>query len=467
MFFTDLRFALFVGVVLAVYYAPWLRAWQTATLIVASLLFYAMGQGAPLVALLLASALLNGGAAWMVARSETSAARRAWGTAGVALNLGVLALFKYGTLFSHSLSSLLSSDSPSSLALALPLPVGISFYTFHGISLVVDVWRHDYTPPTRPARHARDTLLYLVFFPQLVAGPIARARKFLPQVTPKAWRDVRWRTAARALIAGYFLKLCVADHLHPLTAALDAPMLGGLPAINIAALLVGYSAQIFADFAGYSLIAVGLAALFGYVLPQNFDRPYTATSMRDFWRRWHRSLSQWLRDYLYRPLGGSRHGRLLTAGNILVVMTLGGLWHGAAWGFAVWGLWHGVALVIERAIAGEAAPAPGRGLVGGLRAMLVFAIVTIGWSLFRLTTLDRLHAFIDAVRGGVHDAPMVLPIAIVMLYAAPVVVLHALPWLGARTPARWARWAPALDGLMLALLLFDAAPPAPFIYFQF
>lgn len=467
LFFTDLRFALFVGAVLAVYYAPWLRAWQTATLIVASLLLYAMGQGAPLVALLLASALLNGGAAWMVARSESAAARRAWGTTGVALNIAVLASFKYGTLFAHTLSPLLTDVSPASLVVALPLPVGISFYTFHGISLVVDVWRGDYTPQARPARHARDTLLYLVFFPQLVAGPIARARKFLPQVKPKAWRNIRWRTAARALIAGYFLKLCVADHLHPITAALDSPIIGGLPAVNIAALLAGYSLQIFADFAGYSLIAVGLAALFGYVLPQNFDRPYTATSLRDFWRRWHRSLSQWLRDYLYRPLGGGRHGRLRTTFNILVVMALGGFWHGAAWGFALWGLWHGVALVIERALAGDAPPAPARGVRGALRAMVVFAVVTVGWSLFRLTTLDRLREFVDAVGDGLRDTPIVLPIAIVLLYAVPVIVLHALPWLGARTPARWTRWAPALDGLMLALIILDAAPPAPFIYFQF
>jgi alginate O-acetyltransferase complex protein AlgI len=469
--FTDPRFALFVGVVLAAYYAPPLRAWQPATLIVASLAFYAAGQGAPLVALLLASALLNGAAAWLVARSATPAARRAWATAGVALNLSVLSLFKYGTMLLGPLSSHwhsnLAHSSSLVLPLALALPVGISFYTFHGISLVVDVWRKDYLPPTRPSTHARDTLLYLVFFPQLIAGPIARARKFLPQVTQKAWRDVRWRTVARALIAGYFLKLCVADHLRPLTALLDSPMLAGVPTVNIVALLAGYSAQIFADFAGYSLIAVGLAALFGYVLPQNFRRPYSATSMRDFWRRWHRSLSQWLRDYLYRPLGGSRHGRARTVFNILVVMALGGLWHGAAWGFALWGLWHGVALVIERAIVGDEAPAPGRGITGALRALLVFTVVTVGWSLFRLTTLDKLRAFAEATRAGIAATPMVLPLAVLALYVLPVIVLHALPCLGARTPARWARWAPALDGLMLALIVLDAAPPAPFIYFQF
>ncbi|MBI3567276.1 MAG: MBOAT family protein [Gemmatimonadetes bacterium] len=456
MLFTEPRFALFVAVALAAYYARPLRAWQPATLVVASLAFYATGQGAPLVALLLASALLNGGASWLVARSATAPARRAWAVAGVALNLGVLAVFKYRALLSLPL-----------LPATLPLPVGISFYTFHGISLVVDVWRRDYRPPDRPARHARDTLLYLVFFPQLIAGPIARARKFLPQVTPKRSRDIRWRTAARALIAGYFLKLCVADHLHPLTALLDAPLFTALPAMNVLALLAGYSAQIFADFAGYSLIAVGLAALFGYVLPQNFDRPYAATSMRDFWRRWHRSLSQWLRDYLYRPLGGSRRGRARTAFNILVVMALGGLWHGAAWGFALWGLWHGIALVVERALVGDAPPTPGRGIAGALRATAVFAVVTAGWTLFRFTTLDRLRLFALALRDGATETPIVLPLLVLALYALPVIALHAMPRLGARTAARWARWAPAIDGLMLALIILDAAPPAPFIYFQF
>ncbi len=469
MLFTEPRFALFLVAVMIAYYAPPLRARQPATLVVASLAFYAMGQGAPLVALLVVSALLNGGAAWMIARSATPTARRSWGTAGVALNLAVLALFKYGTLLA-GLFAARGPHAPTGLALALlalPLPVGISFYTFHGISLVVDVWRRDYVPPQRASHHARDTLLYLVFFPQLIAGPIARARKFLPQVAPKSWRGIRWRTAARALIAGYFLKLCVADHLRPLTSLLDSPYIAGVPAVNIAALLGGYSAQIFADFAGYSLIAVGLAALFGYTLPRNFDRPYAATSLRDFWRRWHRSLSQWLRDYLYRPLGGSRHGRVSTVANILVVMVLGGLWHGAAWGFAIWGLWHGAALIVERLFTGDAAdPAP-RGVAAIVRATVVFAVVTIGWSLFRFTTLQQLRGLADAIRSGWHVAPLVLPIAILTWYAAPVVLLHLLPRLGARTPSRWARLAPALDGLMLALLLLDAAPPAPFIYFQF
>jgi len=465
--FTDPRFALFVAIVMGAYYAPWWRAWQPFTLVAASLAFYAAGQGAPLVALLLASAALNGGAAWMVARARGDAARRAWAVAGVAVNLATLALFKYGALVELTLRTALGHGSPAALVLALPLPVGISFYTFHGISLVVDVWRRDYTPPARPARHARDTLLYLVFFPQLIAGPIARARKFLPQVRPKAFRAIRWRTAGRALIAGYFLKLCVADHLRPLTDVLESHYVYGLPTINIAALLAGYSAQIFADFAGYSLIAVGLAALFGYVLPRNFDRPYAATSIRDFWRRWHRSLSQWLRDYLYRPLGGNTQGRVVTALNILTVMVLGGLWHGAAWGFALWGLWHGLLLVVERAFTRDGAGEPRRGVVAAARALVVFALVTAGWSLFRLTTMDRLLHFGEAVVDGRHSAPMLLPIAMLALYALPVMVLHAAPWVGGGTRPRWARWAPLLDGLMLALLVLDAAAPAPFIYFQF
>lgn len=466
MRFTTPAFALAVGAILLLYYWPPLRRVQVELLVLASLGFYAVGQGAALVGLLIASWALTAGTAWQVAHRAGVAERRAWAVAGVGINLSVLAAFKYGALIAATLGISAAVSTPSAFLLALPLPVGISFYTFHGVSLLVDVWRRDYVPPARAAQHARGSLLYLVFFPQLIAGPIARARRFLPQVAEKRLRDVRWRAATRALIAGYFLKLCVADHLRLFTAPLDAPSTLQLPAANLAGLLVGFSAQIFADFAGYSLIAVGLAALFGYVLPRNFDRPYAAASLRDFWRRWHRSLSFFLRDYLYRPLGGSRHGAWRTARNILVVMILGGLWHGASWGFALWGLWHGVALLLER---GLAHVVPTRVRVGAraVRPLLVFTVVTVGWIFFRFTTLARLTAFAATFRAGMGEMAMVLPLVMLVFWTLPVLLLHVLPSVFRRFHWRAPQLALALDGLMLALIALDAAPPAPFIYFQF
>ncbi|MFN9911764.1 MAG: MBOAT family O-acyltransferase, partial [Pirellulaceae bacterium] len=219
------------------------------------------------------------------------------------------------------------------------------FYTFHGISLLVDVFRgrnlETFERDKSLYRHLADTLLYLVFFPQLIAGPIIKAKEFYPQVTLKSIRQVDYQGSVRLLILGLFLKTVVADNLSEQTFWIAYPYFLGKSSADLLLLLYGYSAQIFADFAGYSLIAIGLARLLGYQLPDNFHFPYLASSIGEFWRRWHISLSSWLCDYLYIPLGGNQKGAVRTYFNLIIVMFLGGLWHGAAWSFAIWGLWHG------------------------------------------------------------------------------------------------------------------------------
>ena len=233
--------------------------------------------------------------------------------------------------------------------------------------------------------HCLDTGLYLSFFPQLVAGPITKGKMFFPQIVAKRLRDVEWANATRNIIVGTFLKRVVADNLNPLTLPLtDKRYYAGTPQGDLLAMIIGYSAQIFADFAGYSLIAIGVAQLFGYRLPDNFNQPYLAQSITDFWRRWHMSLSAWLKEYLYIPLGGNRLGPIRTYINLLIVMGLGGLWHGAAWKFAIWGLWHGALLAFERLLGvGETS----RGPVVVLRVLLTFSLVTFGWLFFRLSSL--------------------------------------------------------------------------------
>ena len=208
---------------------------------------------------------------------------------------------------------------------------------------------------------------------------------FFPQIVAKRLRDVEWANATRNIIVGTFLKRVVADNLNPLTLPLtDKRYYVGTPQGDLLAMIIGYSAQIFADFAGYSLIAIGVAQLFGYRLPDNFNQPYLAQSITDFWRRWHMSLSAWLKEYLYIPLGGNRLGPLRTYMNLLIAMGLGGLWHGAAWKFAIWGLWHGALLAFERLLGvGETS----RGPVVVLRVLLTFSLVTFGWLFFRLSSL--------------------------------------------------------------------------------
>ncbi|HWB48916.1 MAG TPA: MBOAT family O-acyltransferase [Stellaceae bacterium] len=480
MLFTEPAFLGFFAVVFGLYYLTPLRRWQVPLLVAASFGFYAYGQPS-LLLLLLISAVLSAATSHAVMISRRQRTKRAWAIAGVAVNLGILGFFKYGGLIERSFfAGLVGADSPLGLLLSLPLPIGISFYTFHGISLIVDVSRSRdavagrSAPPPSPRRHLRNTLLYLTFFPQLVAGPIVKAHQFYPQIAPKRFSAIDWNGAAKALIVGYFLKRVVADNLQNATYLLTYPAYLTQSSLNLLVLDFGYSMRIFADFAGYSLIAIGLARLLGYELPQNFNFPYVAESFSEFWTRWHMSLSSWLREYLYYPLGGNRRGAGRTYLNLMTVMCLGGLWHGAAWSYALWGACHGLALIIERSMRGSRFYASSLLPVRIARAALVFGVVTLAWIFFRLPRFSEAAGFFLALRDNWRLPFQAGPAVVIGFYSAPVLAYHAR-YLWRRRRAIRPRHArpPAAPleavayGLLASAILFNAGPIDAFIYFQF
>src|SRR3954467_10023334 len=344
----------------------------------ASYVFYAAAS-VKFCLLLAGVALANQAGAQLVHRASSERRRKQIAAATVAIDLGVLGLFKYYNFFTDDVSAFLDSiglgASPPLLSLALP--VGLSFWTFQAISYVVDVKRRI----IRPGKTI-DVCLYLSFFPHVVAGPIVRAREFLPQLAkPRDPRDVALGAGVVLIAIGLVKKVVIADYLARTVVdpVFGVPQAYHAPDAILAA--YAYAAQIYCDFSGYTDIAIGVALLMGFVFPQNFNAPYRATSFRDFWRRWHITLSRYLRDFLYIPLGGNRHGRLQTARNLMITMVLGGLWHGAAWGFVLWGALHGVGLTAERYLRGRVhAPA-------WLRWALVFNLVVLGWILFRTRDL--------------------------------------------------------------------------------
>lgn len=362
MLFNSWTFLIFLLLVFVGYYfgPPWLSrtaAGQTGWLTLASFVFY--GWHTPWLVILLAiSTFVNAEAARRLLDPVATRPQRLrvlW--LALTFNLGALAFFKYASLLARLFLPATLWEKWRPFIGNIPLPIGISFYTFQGISLVMDLWRAGAAgvPGATFPRTAAETVwfqertwFFKAFFPQLISGPIVKAHEFYHQIARKDLRKVDWNGALKHLVAGFFLKMVVADNLKEATLALKYPEFTFLPKLSLLALLYGFSFQIFADFCGYSMIAIGLAKLFGYELPINFRFPYISRSFTEFWRRWHISLRTWLRSYLYIPLGGNRHGALRTYFNLFVVMFLGGLWHGAAWSYAVWGTAHGILLAFER-----------------------------------------------------------------------------------------------------------------------
>jgi alginate O-acetyltransferase complex protein AlgI len=432
---------------------------------------------------------------------------RLWLFWTVALNLGFLAFFKYAGFLAGLFPETPTTEALKHWVSGIPLPVGISFYTFQGISMVVDVWRDDISQQTRQRLSGRgkgrfgsihDTSFYIAFFPQLVAGPIVKAHEFIDQIGSKMFRDIDWLTVRRGLILGYFLKVFVADNMSESTVMLSTgfDLEGGGP-INLMSLLYGYSLQIFADFAGYSLIAIGLGELFGYKLPPNFHFPYLSTSITEFWRRWHLSLSSWLRDYLYIPLGGNRKGTGRTYFNLFLVMFLGGLWHGAAWKFAIWGSLHGVFLAAERlggavfrkggvsenrkeskipsGATEPCASSPKHRFTEALKHcfkwLLTFHLVTLLWLTFMMPDMASIVSFFKGVANA-HFKFSGPPIFSLAFYGSAVVLYHAWGWLrehreGLALKLLRSPIEPLVQGIMIFLVVTNPGAPRGFIYFQF
>jgi len=461
--FPSLEFAIFFPLVLGLSWAlmPHPRLWKPFIL-VASYVFY--GAANPRFCILLAIVTLaNQVGALAVHRAAGERRRRLLTGLTVAANLGVLGVFKYYGFFTEDFGRLLDSFG---LGLPLPLltialPIGLSFYIFQAISYVVDVKRGLIEPaPTL------DVAVYLSFFPHVVAGPIVRAREFLPQLaTPRDPKNVAVGAGVVLIALGLVKKVALADYL---ARSVVDPVFGvpeAYSAPDVALASYAYAAQIYCDFSGYTDIAIGVALLMGFVFPQNFRAPYRATSFRDFWRRWHITLSRYLRDFLYIPLGGSRGGKLSTARNLMITMTLGGLWHGAAWGFVLWGALHGGGLAIERVLRGRIdAPV-------WLRWAAVFHAVVFGWILFRSRDLDVAATFLSRL---VDPGPATLWTVPTVLAVITVIGFQLLPERPLeRVRERLAELGPAAlgTGLAATVAIVGATVPSqavpPFIYFQF
>lgn len=484
MNFLSDHFLLFLPVALLAWYAT--RGQETlriGLMIVASLVFYADDHWW-FVLIILAYCVVD----WAVGMALASKPRRMVLIAGLCFNLGVLATWKYTPLVLATLADVAgfpTADFAHSVGAGWIVPLGVSFYAFSGIAYMVDIYRGQASAEPSLARYT----LFTVFFPHLVAGPILRAREFLVHLAPGALprRHDGLLEGSFLIARGAFKKAVLGDGIavaiDPYFSHVGDPTTAGVWALPF---LYLYALQIYFDFSGYTDIARGLGLWFGFRWPENFDRPYLAASIRDFWRRWHMTLSRFLRDYLYVPLGGNRHGRARTMLALLITMTLGGLWHGAAWSFLVWGMLHGL-LLAANLIWSQSAP--GRWLVlnGGsawrvAAIIITFHAVCLAWAFFRISDFGAAIACLRAVlvfdpalwvAGGSADPALWLLIA---AYGAAAILLRlsgfkgpeGMDALGARIGFRFGvAWGATVGLGLLAWLLAPSTAVPPFIYFQF
>ena len=460
MLFPTVTFAVFFVVVLPLSWLlmPRQGIWRIFILI-ASYVFYGWWDWR-FVFLLAASTVGNHVVAVAIYRTSQRPARKLLLAVGVGFDLGLLTYFKYAGFFVSSFDNAFGT----SWIVNVTLPVGVSFFTFMAISYIVDTYRGELVPASF-VRYA----VFQAFFPHLVAGPIVRARELLPQLeTPRDPRRVNVGRAYVLIVVGLFLKVVIANHLatHIVDDVFAAP--DRHSSLEVLVAVYGYAVQIFADFCGYTNIAIGIALLLGFEFPQNFDGPYTAVSLQDFWRRWHMTLSRWLRDYLYIPLGGSRKGPFRTYVNLLVTMLLGGLWHGASWTFVVWGGIHGVGLAVERAIGKR--PESTRARWFG--RVLTFNIVCFAWIFFRADSLHTAGEVITRLFTAWGQPSPLVTTSVVLAILVGIVGQYVQPGAGV-VVVQWFRRLPAVAQaatVAVALAVINTLGPegvAPFIYFRF
>ncbi len=481
MLFNSLTFLIFFALVLSLHHLPLAWRWKKLNLLIASYLFYA-AWNPPFVLLLWLSTVVDWWVARAIDREATRRRKRGWLLVSLAVNLGILGTFKYGTFLLENFTAILHGMGVAwePAAPNLILPIGISFYTFQTLAYSLDV----YLGRARPTAKFTDFALFVTFFPQLVAGPIVRPAELVPQfAAPRQADGAKLSWGLSLMTLGLFEKMVLADGVFGPVA--DA-VFGAASAVSGAEAWLGtlaFGGQIFCDFAGYSTTAIGVAACLGFDLPNNFRFPYAACGFSDFWRRWHISLSTWLRDYLYIPLGGNRKGARRTAIHLMLTMLLGGLWHGAAWTFVVWGGLHGLYLLIERGLRGEAVR---RELTGGAKwggVLLTYVAVNFAWVFFRAPDFASALQMALAMVGGGGGAGASL--SSVLWWQGSVglglvLVTHALmrerslAEVAAAVPG-WLYttvWAGLLTALvtwsaLLFLQLVGTGGNTPFIYFQF
>ncbi|MEY2488495.1 MAG: alginate O-acetyltransferase complex protein AlgI [Verrucomicrobiota bacterium] len=468
MLFVEFRFFWFFLIVFSVYWSLRENRSRKIWLLLCSYVFYAAWNWKFLF-LLMGSSALDYFVGRMLARTENPRARRGWLMLSLGTNLGTLAFFKYFDFFISSAATFLAwLGLPASVhTLNIILPVGISFYTFHSMSYTIDVYRGK----MRAVSSLLDVAAFIGFFPQMVAGPIVRASTFLPQLrTLRKFSDVDVRGALVLFLTGFIKKACIADSVAPIVDRyFVAP--GSFTAGSAWVAITFYCVQVYCDFSGYTDMAIASARLLGYELPVNFRFPYFAKSMSDFWHRWHISLSSWLRDYLFIPLGGSRGPRWFVYRNIMITMLLGGLWHGAAWTTVIWGGLLGLALVVQREWQHWTDHAKqARNWMGWLGWALTMYWFCLALMVFRALNLPdamvAVRSFVFFRGGGAQD------LGAWMLWI--VVVLGIVHWMNARgTFSSWWRHAPdpvfavAYGCTAATVLLFIPPHYTPFIYFQF
>jgi len=471
MLFNSLTFLVFFVVVFTLHrFIPgW--TWKKRLLLLASYMFYA-AWNPPYVFILLFSTSLDWWLARMIWRSEDPARRKALLVLSLVSNLGLLGFFKYGGFLLDNTRLLLASVgvSYSPPGFDIVLPIGISFYTFASLSYTLDVYRRE----VRGDWSFLDYALFVSFFPHLVAGPIVRARQLLPQIAePRQVSGDQLGWGLTLVCIGLFCKTVLADSVFAPVADEVYANPAAYGAMHAWAALFGFSWQIYFDFSGYSLCAIGLALCFGFEFPDNFYYPYAARGFSDFWRRWHMTLSSWLRDYLYVSLGGNRRGRLRTYANLALTMLIGGLWHGASWMFVLWGGLHGAYLAMERGLQGErgnaAEPKPRSGLPAALG---VFLVVTLTWIPFRAHDPATALGFLRAL-GRIDKSLAGDFLSLFYIYAATA-ALFAWHFLqrDSSLEERFARLgtvtqAAILGSCFVAIFLCSGGDERAFIYFQF
>lgn len=474
MVFNSLTFVLFFAVVLALHNLPFSWRQKKIHLLVASYIFYA-AWNPPFVILLWASTLVDWLVARQIHREEQPARRKTWLVISLLANLGTLGFFKYGKFLTENFEVLMNSVGVAYRAPEwnILLPVGISFYTFHSLSYTLDIyWRR-----AKPIPKLFDFALFVAFFTQLVAGPILRIRDLVPQFAQPRTANAGqlcWGLALMTL--GLFQKVVLADGAF--APAADLVYNNGSPVDALDAWVgtLAFAGQIFCDFAGYSTIAIGAAMCLGFSIPNNFNSPYGALGFSDFWRRWHISLSTWLRDYLYIPLGGNRGSEFKTYRNLMVTMLLGGLWHGANWTFLIWGGLHGLLLAAERWLKQATASwkLPTGTAITLLLTLATFALINVTWVFFRAGSLGSALTLLASMIGLHADAAPVLPTVKVLETLLCISGLLATHWfMRARTledvvaHAQRSPLVPVAWASMAFAVVITQGTGNAFIYFQF
>ena len=473
MLFNSLTFIVFFVLVVTLYWS--IRSWQARKnlLVVASYIFYG-AWNPPFAALLFGTTAMDFWLGRQMSKASDQHARRRWLVASVCMNLSMLGFFKYGNFLLQNFQWLLARlgiiYQPPHLDILLP--VGISFYTFHSLSYTLDIYRG----VLRPTKSLRDFVLAVSFFPQLVAGPIVRAGDFLPQLLhPPGLKKGQFLWGLALMTLGLFQKIVLADTLLSSSADRVFSYPGPLVALDSWAGVLAFAGQIFFDFAGYSLCAIGAALTLGFHLKDNFRFPYAAIGFSDFWRRWHISLSTFLRDYLYIPLGGNQVRPFRAALNLVIVMFLGGLWHGAAWTFVVWGLLHGSYLVIERIcrVWFEHKPWASTLPIRVLAWFATYAAVCVAWVFFRASDFTIASRMLGGMFGQHPQGDAILTTRELLQIGCVTAGLIAMHWAMRDNTFETAvmRLPPwtiaAIGSAMICAIIVTQGSSNAFIYFQF